>query len=232
MCDAALAGVALRPAQSLVSDFLAGHRPDNVRARDVELALSFDHHHVVGQGGGVAGAPSRRAEDSRYLGYDAGGPDIPEEDVAVAREGVDTLLDAGASRVDEADHRGACGDRLVHHLADLLGCHLGQRAAHDGEVLGVYEGEPAVDLAVAGHDGVAEVLLLGEPKLAGLVHDEAVDLLEGALVHQHGYALSRSELALAVLGVDPALPAAELRLLPLAPQLVQSLLDPASHDHN
>ena len=65
----------------------------------------------------------------------------------------------------------------------------------------------------AGYDGVSEVLLVGEAEVGGTVYDERVNLLEGTLIKQNVDALSRSQLAPAVLGVDAPLTAAEHRLL-------------------
>jgi hypothetical protein len=63
----------------------------------------------------------------------------------------------------------------------------------------------------SGHHAIARDALLGHPELGGIVLDEGVDLLEAALVEQHVEALAGGQAALAMLGVDPALPAAHVR---------------------
>ena len=192
---------------------LAGHRADHVRAGYVHLADAGRHEDEVRQSRGVGRPASSRTENHRDLGYNAGCPDVLVEDCAVSSEAVYALLDTGAAGVDQAHDWRPSGRREVHYLAYLLGDHLRQGAAEHGEVLGIDECGPAVDLAVSGYDGVSEVLLVGEAEIGGAVYDEGVDLLEGALVEKKVDALSRSQLAPAVLGVNAPLTAAEHRLL-------------------
>ena len=90
-----------------------------------------------------------------------------------------------------------------------------ERTAEDGEVLGKDIDQAAVDLAPAGDDAIARHDLLGlHLELGGPVGDEHVVFFEAVGIEQHVEALARRQLALAVLGVDAALPAAEPRLLP------------------
>ena len=110
----------------------------------------------VGDGRRVDGAARAGPEDRRDLRHDARGERVAEEDVGVAAEGDDALLDARAAGVVETDDRRAVAQREVHHLADLLGVRLGERAAEDGEVLREDVDEAAVDAAVARDDAVAE----------------------------------------------------------------------------
>ena len=79
--------------------------------------------------------PAHGPEDHADLRDHARRLHVAEEDAAVGVERHDAFLDAGAGAVVEADHRRA--DRLgeVHHLVDLLGEHLAERAAEDREVL-------------------------------------------------------------------------------------------------
>ena len=92
--------------------------------------------------------------------------------------------------------------REVHDLADLLAGCLGEGAAEDGEVLRVDVDEAAIDLAVAGDDGVARDALLVEAELVRAMSDQGVDLLEGALVEEDVDPLAGGELAALVLGLD------------------------------
>ena len=89
--------------------------------------------------------------------------------------------------------------REVHHLAHLLGHHLAEAAAEDGEVLGEDEDGAAVDRAVAGDDGVAPGPALLHLELVGPVADEGVELLEGTGVEQLLDPLAGGHLALGVL---------------------------------
>jgi hypothetical protein len=60
---------------------------------------------------------------------------LRQEDVGVAAEADDALLDACAARVVEADERDPHPDGEVHDLHDLLGEDLAERSAEDREVL-------------------------------------------------------------------------------------------------
>jgi len=93
---------------------------DDVRAGDVHLGRAGGHEDEVGDGGGVDAAAGAGAHDDGYLRYDSRGEDVTREDIAVAFEGDDALLDAGAAAVVDADDGGAVLHRQVHHLAYLL----------------------------------------------------------------------------------------------------------------
>ena len=80
-------------------------------------------------------APPARAHDEADLRHDARRLDVPPEDLGVAGERHDTLLDARAPGVVDADHRTAELHGEIHHLADLLGEDLREAAAEDREVL-------------------------------------------------------------------------------------------------
>ena len=135
------------------------------------------------------------------------GERVAQEDVGVAGERLDALLDARAARVVEADDGRADLHREVHHLADLLRVGARERAAEDGEVLREHEDLAAVDDAVAGDDAVAEDLLLLHAEVGAAVGDELVELDEAAGVEQGGDALARGQLAGLVLLVDARLAA-------------------------
>ena len=99
----------------------------------------------------------------------------------------------------------------VHHLADLLGEDLGERAAEHGEVLAEDADRPAEDGAVARHDRVAPRPLLAHAELALAVAHEAVELDERAGVEQQLDPLAGEELAALVLPRDRLLRPGVLR---------------------
>lgn len=80
------------------------------------------------------------------------------ENLGIAGERVNTLLDACAARVIQADDRDTELHRLVHHFADLASEGLGQRATEHGEVLREYKGRPTVDEALTSNDTIAGIL--------------------------------------------------------------------------
>ena len=114
----------------------------------------------------------------------------------------DSLLDTGAGAVVQSDHRHA--DRLceVHDLVDLLGEHLAERPAEDGEVLAEHADPALVDRAEAGDHAVCVRAVPLEAHAVRTVPGEHVELLERALVEQVLDALAGGHLALGVLPLD------------------------------
>ncbi len=205
MGDARLRVVGHRAAELLELDLLAGHRLDHVGTGDEHVRRLLDHEDEVGHRRGVDGAAGARAHDHADLRDHARALDVADEDVAVAAERDDALLDPGAAGVVEADHGRPDPGGHVHDLDHLLGHHLAERAAEDGEVLAEDEDRAAVDLAVAGDDGVAPGPVLLHLEVVGAVADEGVELLEGAGIEQLLDPLAGGQLALRVLLLDRGL---------------------------
>ena len=121
------------------------------------------------------------------------------------------LLDPGAAGIDQPDDRGADLDRQIHHMADLAGMRLSERAPHDREILRIEVDLPAADLSRADDHPVAVKLLLVHPELGRLVGDEHLDLHEAPRIHQRIDPLPGAQLAAFVLLVDLFLTAPEAR---------------------
>jgi len=101
-----------------------------------------------------------------------------------------------------------------------MALHLTERAAIHGEVLGVDVHGPPIDLAVAGHDALAHVLVGRQPHLVvGLVRDVRFQLVECARIEQQGQPLAGGKLALGVLCGDARLATALPRALAHGAQL-------------
>ncbi|TNV85494.1 hypothetical protein FGO68_gene16356 [Halteria grandinella] len=106
--------------------FLLGHSflgdsLDYIRPGDEHVRSVLHHEREVGEGGGVHCAASAGSHDERELGNDTRRVHVPLEDLGVAREGLNALLDSGTPGVVEADAGRARQHCLVHDLADLLG---------------------------------------------------------------------------------------------------------------
>src|SRR5439155_4219111 len=153
-------------------------------------------------------AAGTRTEDEGDLRHHAAGQCVAQKDLGVSAKAGDALLDAGSSGVGKADDGCAGLHREVHHLADLLGVSLGQRAAEDCEVLRIDEDRPSIDKAVASHYPVAEVPLVVETKVRGAMRDEGIQLLEASVVEQDVETLASGELAARMLLFDTRLSAA------------------------
>ena len=147
--------VGVGAAEVLHGDVLAGDGLDDVRAGDEHLAGLIDHDDEIGERGGVHVATGCGTHDQRDLRDHAGGGDVALEYLAVEAERDDTLLDAGAGALVDADQRAAGLHREVHHLDDLLAVHLAEAATENRDVLAEDADLAAVDGAVAGDDAVA-----------------------------------------------------------------------------
>ena len=201
-------------AEFLLRHVLAEHLLDDGRTGQEHIRGTFRHDDEVGQGRGVHGTTGARAEDGGDLRHHAGGEDVALEDLGVAGQGVDAFLDTGAARVVEADARGTVLHGHVHHLADLLGQGLGERATDHGEVLREDIDKTAGDRAVTGHDTVAQVGLLFHAEVVAAVGHEHVEFFEATLVEQHVDAFARGVFAFGVLAVNAFLAAAHASFLP------------------
>ena len=217
MRGAGLGHVGVGTAQLLHRHVLAGDRLDDVRTGDEHLTGLVDHHDEVGQRRGVDVPTGGSAHDQRDLRDDAGGQDVVVEDLAVQAQRDDTLLDAGARAVIDADQRPAGLGRQLLDLDDLLAVDLAEAAAEHRHVLAEDAHVAAVDGAVAGDHAVAERTLLAQPEVGAAVPGQRVELDERPLVEQGIDALARGQLALGVHLVDRGLADRVQRLLgPLA----------------
>ena len=100
---AALRVVRDRAAQFLDRHLLASNGLDDRGARDVHDARLVHHEDEVREGGAVDRAARRGPHDDGELGDHPAGEGVAVEDLAIAVQGVDGLLDAGAAGIVEAD---------------------------------------------------------------------------------------------------------------------------------
>ncbi len=138
---------------------------------------------------------------------------VAPEDLGVAAERDDALLDARAARVVDPDERAAEAQREVHHLADLLGEGLAERPAEDGEVLREHEDPAAVHETVAGDHAVTVGAPAQHVEVRVAVADERVELDERPGVEERLDALAGEPLAPLVLSRDRAFVARVARLV-------------------
>ena len=228
---ARLGGVAHGAPQLLERHVLAGDGLDHVGPGDEHVRGALDHEDEVGHGRGVDGAARAGAHDHADLGDHPRGRHVAVEDAAVGVQGDDPLLDPGPGAVVEPDHRDPGGGRQVHHLVDLLGEHLAERAAEDGEVLAEDADPPAVDGAEAGDHAVGVGAVVLQPHAVGPVPGQHVELLEGALVEEVVDPFPGRHLALGVVALHRGLAARVQRLFLAVRQLRQTFSHRMFHSH-
>ena len=220
-----------RAAQVAVRDLLARHRPDDLRAGDVHVADRVDHENEVRDRRRVDRSARARPQDDRELRDHARGKGVGAEDLGVAVQRQDPLLDARAARVVDLDerHPGLQGEPLC--VRDARGVHLPQGAAHHREVLRGHEHLAPLDLGAAGHHAVARHALPVHAEVRGAHRHERLLLDEGIGIHQRRDPLACRQLALGVLRRDALFTAAGLGLLALGPvRLQQAFLHAGERD--
>eukprot|EP00754_Rhynchopus_humris_P018745 Rhum_TRINITY_DN14614_c11_g10::Rhum_TRINITY_DN14614_c11_g10_i1::g.104369::m.104369 len=196
---AALRLVRRRTAELLLRHVLVRHRLHDVGARHEHERVVLHHEREVRERRRVHGAARARAHDDGDLRHDAGRERVPQEDVGVAGEGRDALLDARAAGVVEADHGDADVHGLVHDLAHLGGVRAAHGPAEHREVLREQVHGPAVDETGARHQTVAGRLLLVQAEVVAVVRHRRIALTERAGVAEQVNALPRGELTPSVL---------------------------------
>ena len=198
MHSSRLGHVGVRATQLFHRHVFTGDGLDDVGPGDEHLAGLVDHHHEVGQRGGVDVATGGGTHDQRDLRDDAGGEDVVAEDLAVQAEGDHTFLDAGAGAVVDADQRPAGLEGQLLDLDDLLAVDLAEAAAEHRGVLAEDADVAAVDGAVTGDDAVTERAVVLQAEVGAAVAGQRVEFDERSLVEQGVDALPGSEFALFV----------------------------------
>ena len=207
---AALAVVRRGAAELVFGDLFVSDGLDHVRARDEHVTGLVDHQDKVGHSRRVDGAAGTRSHDGRDLRHHAGTDDVAQEDVRVAPQRANALLDAGAAGIVQPNDRRTDLHRLVHDLDDLGSVGLAERAAEDGEVLGEDEHQTTLNASVAGDKTVAVDHLLVHAELESAMSDKLVGLFEGSLVEQKLNPLASGHFAELVFSCATRLAAASL----------------------
>ncbi len=119
VCHTALAGVNTGTAQLLLGHVLAGHGLDNLGTGQEHERDALGHDDEVGQGRRVNSTTGTRAQDSADLGNHARCIDIALENLGISGKGIDALLNAGTTRVIQANHWCTLLHGQIHHLTHL-----------------------------------------------------------------------------------------------------------------
>ena len=219
-------GVDVGASQPLHVHVLVGDRLHHARPGDEHEAGPPHHVHEVGDRRRVDCSPGARTQHHADLRDDSRRQRVAEENVGVAPQRHDALLDARASRVVEAHQRRPVLQRHLLHLDDLLGVGFAEGAAEDGEVLGEDVHQASADRAPAGDHAVAQNLLVGQAEFVAPMGDEAVQLDERLLVEEEVQPLPGRELAAPALRLEPGFAPAQDRL---APERLQTLQGSPAH---
>ena len=163
--------------------------------------------------GGIHRAAGAWPHDGADLGHHARGQHVAAKYLAVGGQRDDALLDAGAARVVEANHRCAALDGQVHDLADLFPERAGKRSAEHCKILAEQKDRPAFNLAETGYHAIARDHVFVHVEVMATVHHKTVKLLKRAFIDKLIDAFAGRELALVMLGLDAFFAATQSRLV-------------------
>lgn len=169
---------------------------DDARTADEHVGVLLGHDEEVHQGWGIRGTPGAGSGDDGDLGNDAGKEHVFEEDLAVARKGVDALLNARSAGVIDCHHGDADVVRVVHELADFARMDAPEGAAADGEVLAVGGDGASFDKAGPTDHAIIGQLFGFHAERGAAVLGVHAEFLEGARVEKGFEALAGCEHAL------------------------------------
>ena len=198
----------IRAAQALCVDHLAGDGFDHVRAGEEHIGGFLNHNQHVSEGRGV-GRPTRaRAHHYADLRHNARVLGVAAEDLSVSAQAVHGLLNARATRVDQADDGRAVANGHIHRAANFSAVHLAQRATQHGKVLCVNIHRPSVNRSIADNHAVTGGAIHGQAFVVAQGHRIGFQLLKRAGVEQLFQALAGCQLAFGMLLGDAVCAAA------------------------
>jgi len=174
MRHAARRGMHQRPAQVVERDFFARDGFDHLRAGDEHIAALLDHDDEIGDSRRIDRAAGAWPHDQADLRHDARRQGVAQEDIGVAIQAGDALLDTRPARIGQAHDRRAILQCQIHHLADLGGVGFRERPAGDGEILRPDIDQPAIDRAIAADHAIAQKALAVHAEIAEAMHDETI----------------------------------------------------------
>ena len=213
-----LAGVNCGTTQLLLGHGLAGNRFHHGRTGQEHIAGLIDHYGKIGKRRGVHGSAGTRSHYNADLRDYAAGEDIALENLAVARQRIDALLNTGTAGIVEPDEGSTHFNGCVHYLAYLLGHGFAEGTSVNRKVLSINEYKPAIYSALSGYYTIAVGMRCIHSEVGAAVLDKHIEFFKTARVKQLGNTLARSELSFGVLRLDTFLTATESRTLPALDQ--------------
>src|SRR5258708_9676427 len=223
MGDPGLEVVDLGATQLLEADLLAGGHLDHVGTGDEHVADFLDHQDEVGHRRAVDSAPRARPDDQGELGDHAAVVDVASEDIGVARQADDALLDPRPAGVVDSQAGAAGLGGPIHDLDDLLGEDLAEAATEGGGVMREDRHLASIDVAIAGDHAVSRDPLVGHVEVLVAMERKSVELHEGARVEQLVDPLPSGKLALVVLLLERGDVALDRVVAPFAEQVAALL---------
>ena len=195
-------------AQLLRGNILTSHGLDHAGAGDKHIGVA-GLNDEVSQRRRIGSTTSTGAGDDGNLRHQTGQQHVIVEHLAVAREGIDTLLDAGSTRVIDKDERRARVSASLHHGSHFVRLGFTSGTAHHSEVLRRNVSRATEDGTRTSHHTVSRRIGLIHSKVRGAVGGKHAGLLERIFIHQGVDTLASGELAALMLFFDLVLATAK-----------------------
>ena len=186
-------------AECFSGDLFAGNGFNNCRAGQEHLGCFLDHVNEVGQSWGVYSAACRWSHDSRDLRNNAGCNGVAPEDLAVARECIDSFLNTSSAGIVQAYARSTDFESQFIYVNDLSSVHFAKGAAFNGEVLCECEYESAVNGTVTGNNAFAREIFLFLTEVVAAGFYKGIDFYESAFIKQKSQSFTSSQFAFCML---------------------------------
>src|SRR3972149_5955602 len=197
-------------AQTFHVDDLAGDRLDHFRTGQEHEGLFFDHDDHVGDGGRVSRAASAWSHDQTDLRDEARVQGVAAEDLRITPQAGGAFINACTTRVDHTNDRGAALSRQIHQAGNFASVNLTQRAAHNGEILGVHVNGAAFQRTEAGDNAVG-FDAVADTEVFTAVSRIRLNLIERTSVEQFSNALAGGQLAFSFILGNPFFSACFMR---------------------
>ena len=189
-------------------NILTGHRLDHAGASDKHLSIA-GLNDEVSQRRRVGSTTGAGAGDDGNLRHQTGQQHVIVEHLAIAREGINTLLNAGSTRVIDKDERRACVSTSLHHGSHFVRLGFTGGTTHHSEVLRRNVSRAAEDGTRTSHHTVSGRIGLIHAEVCGAVGGKHASLLERTFIHQGVDTLAGGELAALMLFVNLVLAATD-----------------------
>ena len=201
-CELSYAGCTVMghsAAESFSGDLFAGDGFNDSRAGQEHLGCFLNHVNEVGQSWGVYSAACRWSHDSRNLRNNAGCNGVAPEDLAVARECIDSFLNTSSAGIVQAYARCTDFESQFIYVNDLCSVHFTKGAAFNGEVLSECKYQSSINSAVTCYNAFAREIFLFLAEVVAAGFYEGIDFNESAFIKQKSESFTSSQFAFCML---------------------------------
>ena len=184
VCYAGNRSVHVRTAELFLRHVFARHGFHHLRPRQEHITNALQHHNEVSQSRRIHSTTGARAANTGDLWDYTAGFNVALKDFAKTGQRIDAFLNACTARIVKADAGSARLHSKVHHLAYLFGHRDRETTTVDRKILRENEDQAAIDRTGAGHNAIAQILLLIHAKVVAAMKLKHIHFLEGTFIQQ------------------------------------------------